>query len=239
MSGAKNIFSVFSKGFLIGIGTIIPGVSGGTTAMILGCFEDIIERIGNFRKHVFKSINYLFPLSIGACISVYLTSPIITIFCEEFPTTSKLIFCTLSAISLLLFSKKCLIPNFNKNTFIFAIIGVSISTTFSIISSQISAKIGFESASGLFAISIPLSLALILPAISFSQMLYFFGIYEKCILSIQNFDFHFLVTLAVGLLFGTLVFSKILTSLLEKFKSQTYAFVFGFVLMSLVETLVN
>ena len=44
----NKIFLGFLKGIFIGLANIIPGVSGGTIAVILGIFDDLIDTINNF-----------------------------------------------------------------------------------------------------------------------------------------------------------------------------------------------
>ena len=55
----KNKIVLMIKGFLFGIANIIPGVSGGTLALTMGVYEDLIESISHFFKDVRKSLKFL------------------------------------------------------------------------------------------------------------------------------------------------------------------------------------
>ena len=65
------------KGFIIGLGKIIPGVSGSMLAISLGIYEEIIEKISSITKNFRKNIEYLAKISIGIILAIILTSKII------------------------------------------------------------------------------------------------------------------------------------------------------------------
>ena len=58
------------KGFIIGIGKIIPGVSGSVLAITLGVYDKSVEYINNFKHNKKESLKYLLPLGIGIIISI-------------------------------------------------------------------------------------------------------------------------------------------------------------------------
>ena len=65
----KNLV-LFIKGFIMGIANIIPGVSGGTLAIILGIYEDFIGALSHFFKNFKKNIKFLLPIAIGLLASI-------------------------------------------------------------------------------------------------------------------------------------------------------------------------
>ena len=68
----------FFKGFIIGIGKIIPGVSGAMLAAIMGVYDKALYYICNFRKNIKESIKYLSPIAVGILLSIILFSALIT-----------------------------------------------------------------------------------------------------------------------------------------------------------------
>ncbi len=238
-SKIANLFNKFFKGFFIGLGALIPGVSGGTTAMVFGVFEEILDSIGNFFSHAKKSVCFLLPLSVGAIVSVVTFSGPITFFCEYFPLLSKYTFCTLAAISTYFFVKNNLKISLSFKKTLFMLFGIIVSGLISIFSTVAKTNFNHESVLFLFIIGIPLALALVLPAISFSYMMYFFGIYERTIFAIKTFDFLYLLPLIGGIILGVFIFSKTLILLIKKYNQETYSFVFGFVLFSLTDLLIT
>ena len=65
------------KGFIIGIGKIIPGVSGAILAISIGVYDKSIYYLNNFKNNKRESIKYLFPLGLGIIISIVSFSKII------------------------------------------------------------------------------------------------------------------------------------------------------------------
>ena len=75
---------LFFKGLIIGIGKVIPGVSGSLLAISLGVYEEILFRIQNFFKSFKENVRFLFPLGIGILVAVLLGSKVLLYFFETF-----------------------------------------------------------------------------------------------------------------------------------------------------------
>ena len=67
----------FIKGFVVGIGKIIPGVSGAMLAMAMGIYDKSIEYICNFMKNKKEATLYLVPIGLGVVFSIIFFSKII------------------------------------------------------------------------------------------------------------------------------------------------------------------
>ena len=70
-------FKNFIYGLIIGIGFIIPGVSGGVLAAILGIYEEVLNRIIKIKNNFKENISYLLPIILGIKLSVLLFSKLI------------------------------------------------------------------------------------------------------------------------------------------------------------------
>lgn len=233
-----KIFALdFIKGIIIGFGAIVPGVSGGTAAVALGIFGDILEAVANILKHFKRSIIRLTPIIMGVVLGVYIISSPLNYFCEEFPRASKVLFIIISSFSAFVFYKKELWGRFKKSNILWMIFGMGISCATNLIIDKLSNICNGSGSLYLLLCGIPLSLALILPAISFSYMMLSLGLYESAVKAISEFDVPFLFPLFFGVLIGGLIFSKVLLGLTERFKIQTYSFVLGFVIISLIDIL--
>ena len=66
---AKDFLINTAKGAAIGVAMIIPGVSGGTLAVLLKVYDKMIESIGGLRKHFAESVKFLFPILLGAALA--------------------------------------------------------------------------------------------------------------------------------------------------------------------------
>lgn len=230
---AENL-RLFFKGIIIGIGTLIPGVSGGTTAIITGVFEDILEAVSGIFTHFKSSVIYLMPLCAGGLLGITAISPVLRYFEVNFPIIAKYVFCILALISAVIFAKNRVLKDFNTKSAISVISGAIIAYTVSILLTYYEINIENDSFVNIFLISLPLSLALVLPAISFSYMLYFFNMHEKTLAAISEINISFLLPMAIGILLGCILFSKLLLKLIDRCQQYTYSFVCGFVIFSIV-----
>ena len=84
----KNFF----KGFVIGIGKIIPGVSGAMLAISMGVYDRALDYICNFKDKKKESIKYLFPICLGIILSIIFFSKIIAICLSKFYVVTMLFF---------------------------------------------------------------------------------------------------------------------------------------------------
>ena len=71
------MFINFIKGIIIGIATLVPGVSGGTMAIILGVYNEMIASVSSFFKDIKKNIIFLGVISIGGVLGILLFSKMI------------------------------------------------------------------------------------------------------------------------------------------------------------------
>ena len=68
---------IIIKGFIIGIGKVIPGVSGMALAISLGIYEQILESISNIKKEIKNKSTFLIKLGTGIILAIMLTSKVI------------------------------------------------------------------------------------------------------------------------------------------------------------------
>ena len=66
----KDFFKLFATGALIGIAMIIPGVSGGTLAVLMGVYDRLIGAISDLRRDFKKNIVFLLPIIFGAVVGI-------------------------------------------------------------------------------------------------------------------------------------------------------------------------
>ena len=88
----KNKIKLFLKGFVFGIANIIPGVSGGTLALTMGIYEDLISSISNIFKKFKRSMSFLLPFILGAIISIISLSKVIDICLTKYETLTIIFF---------------------------------------------------------------------------------------------------------------------------------------------------
>ncbi|MFC2062088.1 DUF368 domain-containing protein [Elusimicrobiota bacterium] len=242
------------KGMLIGIANIIPGVSGGTFALILGIYNRLILAISSFDLKFIRSITsvrtffsrlkdensvFLIQIAVGALLAIAGLSRIMDFLLRNHPGFTLSFFMGLIIPSIGvpygMIDKK----DFKNALFIlpgallvlliyFAKIGDTA------VPGDISLLYVFIS--GILAIS-----AMILPGISGSFLLLVMGVYGIIIGRIKSFttsfdisSFIFLLVFGAGCITGLVLFVRIMRVLLEKYRNKTLYFLIGLVLGSLV-----
>jgi len=241
----KNILILIIKGMIIGIGQIIPGVSGGMLAITLGVYEKGINAISNIFKDIKDNIKFLFSVGIGILISVIFFSKIIKYSLINFylPTMLLFIGLILGGLPSLITEIKNYRANTNINKFITTIIFILIIFLSSINSNNnTNLNISFLNYLIFFIIGIIYAATMVIPGVSGTAIMMMIGYYETIINIISNLN-NFSKTLAniriiipfvIGLIFGIIIISKLMNYLLSKHKIKTYYAILGLVLSSVV-----
>ena len=232
---------------IIGVGQIIPGVSGGMLAITLGVYEKGIEAISNIFKSLKENIKFLTSIGIGILFSIIVFSKIIKWSLINFYLPTMLLFIGLILGGVPSFLKK--INSFKKlkksNIFITIIIFLSIillsflnfnnsNTDFN--------NFNIFSIISFFIIGIIYAATMVIPGISGTAIMMLLGYYEVVINMISNLS-NITVTLSnlntilpfgFGLVFGIIYVSKLMNYLLNKHEVKTYYAIFGLILSSIV-----
>lgn len=244
----KNVILML-KGFVIGIANVIPGVSGGTLAITLGIYEDLIKAISHFFSNIKKNLTFLIPIGIGMVLSLAILSNIIGYSLENYPIPTTLFFVglILGGIPLLYKNIKHEPKNISNiivflTTFMIVAVFAFLKTGNNVISLANMNLLGYVL---LFIVGIIAAATMVIPGISGSFILMMLGYYEPIINIIRELTkFHnvgsnllILIPFGMGILIGIVGIAKIIEYLLEKQPVKTYFGIIGFVLASLISIL--
>ncbi len=248
-SADKNFFINFLKGFLMGVCDIIPGISGGTIALITGIYERLVAGIKKvtskeifsllimfFRPSKYKyiprnlqkfDILFLFSVGIGIIIAIVLVSGVIEIFLENYYLYTISFFIGLIiASSVLIYDR--ISPKKGAHLIIIGFIA-GLSLLFII---PVSPKINLAYVffSGFVAIN-----AMVLPGISGAYILLILGTYSHMINVLHNLreNFSDFIVFIAGAFLGLMAVSRIIVYFLRRWHSKTLFFLLGVVLGAL------
>lgn len=232
-----NFIKNFFKGIVIGIATLVPGVSGGTMAVILGIYDDLIHSIGHFFEDIKAHTMLLLEIGLGALTAFVLFSKILESALESQPFVMRFLFIGVICGGIPVLYKKSNLGEKNKTDLLFLLIGFVIvilmgadpATTTTLATSQGILSIVFLLIAGLVV-----SIALILPGISASFMLLTLNLYDVTLNAINNRNVFFLIPLGIGVVIGVLATTRAIENLLKKYPSKTYLLILGFVIGSII-----
>ncbi len=234
----KSNLIIMLKGFIIGSSMSVPGVSGGTMAILLGIYDKLIGAISNFLKDIRGNIIFLMKFCIGAGIGICSLSFAIQWLLEKFPFPVSFFFlgAVIGGIPAL-YKKTKETPLKISSGFYFLIgLGTVIFIGFIPVGNfDISSGSGLIHYLLLLFTGIIIALALVLPGISTSHMLLVLGMYDAMLLAITEFDIAYIGILGISTLIGIFLITKPIEWTMNRFPHQTYCMIIGFVLGSTSE----
>lgn len=243
MKYPKNYYAIiFIKGMLMGIADLIPGVSGGTIALITGVYRDLITALNNinfknifndlFKNFKFHKFDFLSVLILGIGLSIILFSNLILFLLENYNNQISAFFFGLIICSIYVLLKKI------KHLKIYDIILLLFS---GFIVYQLLKLNSYEQEINLtyiFICGFLCSSAMILPGISGSYILLILGAYKflleklNTVFVVNSDSYLYLITFVSGAILGVLTFSRFIKWLFKSFEDKTLIVLIGFILGS-------
>ncbi len=241
-NGIKDFLVNALKGLGMGAANVIPGVSGGTIALITGIFERIINAIksidivalrllfkGKIRE-LLDHIDFYFLLAVflGMVISVVSLARIFEYLFTNYPVYIWSFFFGLILASLYYVGKT--VSKWTFSVILTFIIGAS----FAIWVSFMNPATSDDSFLYLVLCGIVAICSMILPGLSGSFVLILMGNYELVMIdAVNDANVSVLFPVILGAIFGLVAFSHLLSWIYKKYKNQTIATLTGFILGSL------
>lgn len=247
----KDKLILMIKGFILGIANIIPGVSGGTLAITLGIYEELINTISHIFSNLKKNLAFIIPIGIGGVLSILLLSKLLNYTLENYPVPTTLFFVGLIVGGVPLIYKKVANEKKSKSNIIAFII------TFLLIMLLTFTKNGLGDVSLneinigmifiLFLVGVIAAATMVVPGISGSFVLMLLGFYKpilNTVSSITNIDLlanniSVLIPFGIGVLIGIILIAKLIEFLLKKYEIITYYAILGFIISSILVLIIG
>lgn len=240
-----DMIKIFLRGFLMGMCDIMPGISGGTIALITGIYDKLIKSISNikffflkplikgdiaeFKKQLFEEIDFEFfiPLGLGVAVAVLVMASLINFLLKGYAGFTYSFFGGLILASIYILYKQ--LDAFN-------IKAISVSVIFAILAyifvglnpMQAAHSLPIIFISGFIAIC-----AMLLPGVSGSSLLLLLGQYEYMINAIHNLAIVDIIVFIIGAAVGFMGMSRVIKYMLENHKQLTVATLIGIMLGSM------
>ena len=232
---------IWLKGMAMGAADLVPGVSGGTVALITGIYDELLGTIAqlhprmildlfrNGLKATWKEANAPFIAALvgGILTSVALLSKLLHHLLVNEKEALYAFFFGLVAASVPLVGKT--VTNWKIPQIGLAVLGTAIAAAIT----SLPVAMGSDGHLFIGACASIAACAMILPGISGSFILLLLGAYGAVIGALKDFDVLRIGAIAGGAILGLLGFSKLLQKLLKKARAQTLALLTGFLLGSL------
>ncbi len=238
----KEYLIYFIKGIAVGVANIIPGVSGGTIALITGIFERLIHAIKSFDLKAFRLLlqgnwksfarhtDFYFLLSLfaGVVIAIVTLAKVFDFLFHSYPVYIWSFFFGLILASVYFVGKT--VDHWRVSVYLSFAVGTVIALLFTFLTPA------SENSSFLYLVlcGVVAVCSMILPGLSGSFVLILMGNYQLVAIdAINNRDLSILFPVFIGAVGGLIAFSHLLSWVFKRFKDQTIALLTGFILGSL------
>ena len=233
------------RGFLIGTAEVIPGVSGGTIALIVGIYERIIGSAASAvealvlllrgklqeAKVAARQIDWLLvlPVLVGMFAAIFAAAAAIEPLLERQPENMRGLFAGLILVSLLV-PYRMVGASWRAADYLLGLIAAAISFVLVSLPKQ---EVADPALALVFLAAAVAVCALVLPGVSGSFLLLAIGFYAPTIAAVNDVDFGYLSVFVLGALVGLALFSTALRWLLVNKRRITLVVMTGLMLGSL------
>lgn len=238
----KQQLQWFAKGVVMGIADAVPGVSGGTLALITGIYERLIAALAALRMDTARQAlrgdwagawqrldgNFLLSLGLGILCSLFSTLSLMHALLQRAPQLVWGFFAGLIVTSLVVLMRR---HRWQPIDLLLMALGtvlavaIALSTSLHLTPTPFWLVVG-----GALAIS-----AMLLPGVSGSFILLLLGIYPEVVEAVNQRDLLTIAWVALGCFIGLLAFSRMLSALLARWHDRVLGFMLGFILGALLK----
>lgn len=228
------------KGVAIGIGNAIPGVSGGTIAVVTKIYDKLIESIVPNIKKLIKNMPFLIPVGIGMAAGIFLTAVVLDYFFETYYVPTQLFFMGLIIGSVPTVYRECkkdskrirpvnLVPFFAGAVFmIFLLFTGEGGSLFSESSALAFRDVALYAVMGFVA-----AVTMVIPGVSGSMVMKIFGAYDSIISAVADLNIPVIIAVGIGAVVGIFAAVRVIDIVLKKFHQGTYCLILGLIAGSL------
>lgn len=221
------------QGALIGLGAVLPGISGGVLCVVFGIYKTIMEFLADpfrkFKTHVPK----LIPIGIGGVIGFLGIANLLSILLEKYPAPSVCVFIGLITGMLPSLFREAGEQGRDKKSYISMVIAMILVFALLISLKVLSVEITPNFVWYIFC-GFCLALSVIAPGMSFSTLLMPLGLYEPFVAGIGHMDFAVLIPGGIGGLATVILFAKAVDSLFNNHYSVAFHAIVGVVIAATI-----
>ena len=231
----REAFKTFIYGALIGIANAIPGVSGGTMAVILKIFDKIMYAVS--LKNIKANLKFLLPLAVGAVCGIFALSNVIVSLMASHEMLLNFCFIGLIIGSLPAIYQRARDTEVKSRNLILCVLAfafmifISVMNQSDISNSSLEDMGGFSAALCIYLIiTVCIStIAMILPGISGSLIMLLFGVYTIVMEAVADLNFLLMLPIGVGVLSGLFIGIKVIKKMLRTHPQALYFIILGLV----------
>ena len=223
----------FLQGALIGLGAVLPGISGGVLCVVFGVYKTVMELFSHPVRTLRKRYHILIPLILGGSFGFVVVARMLGFLLEKYPDPSVCLFVGLIAGMLPSLFREAGIKGRSKGSFIslavcFAAI-LALLWSLQLIQAEIMPNFNWYLFCG-FCIA----LSVIAPGMSFSTLLMPLGLYTPLVTGIGSLNSEILLPAGIGALLTVVLLAKAVNCLMENYYSIAFHGIIGIVMAATI-----
>lgn len=228
----KLLFQLL-QGALVGLGAVLPGISGGVLCVVFGIYKIMMEFLADPFKRFKTHLPGLIPYGIGAVAGFFGIANLISVLLEKYPAPSVCVFVGLITGMLPSLFREAKKQGKNEKSYLSMEIAMAVIfillISLKVFSINITPGFGWYLFCG-----ICLALSVIAPGMSFSTLLMPLGLYEPFVTGIGHFDLSVLIPGGIGAAATVILFAKVVNELFEHYYSVSFHAIIGVVIAATV-----
>ncbi len=220
------------KGVMVGIGFIVPGLSGGVLAVVFGIYEPLMKFLGNLKDNFMKNLIFFIPVGIGGILGVVAFSAVVDFAFTNYPAQFTWLFVGFIAGTFPSLFKTAGKEG-RKTQHWILLAAMAVGTLFLMRWMETIQNVNMEQSFFSWILSGALiGLGVVVPGMSPSNFLIYLGLYQPMASGISHLDFGVIIPLAIGGLVSVLALAKLVSWLFKKSYTFMYHFILGIVVGS-------
>lgn len=221
------------QGALIGLGAVLPGISGGVLSVIFGIYKPIMELLSNPFKHFKSHVPPLIPVAVGGLIGFLGVANILAFFLEKYPDPSVCLFIGLIGGMLPSLFREAGEQGRSKGSYVSMVVCMCVIFALLIGLKMFSLEVTPSFGWYLFC-GFCLALSVIAPGMSFSTLLMPLGLYTPFIDGIGHFNLGVLIPGGIGAVVTVICLAKAINALFDNYYSIAFHGIIGIVIAATV-----
>ena len=232
----KSVLSYLLKifqGAFIGLGAVLPGMSGGVLCVVFGVYKTVMEFLAAPFRRLKTHLPKLFPYGIGLIIGFMGVAKLLSFLLDKYPAPSVCVFIGLIAGMLPSLFREAGQKGRSTASYVSFVAAMAVVFALLITLGVLKVTINANFFWYLFC-GFCLALSVIAPGMSFSTLLMPIGLYEPFVDGIGNLDFSILIPAGIGALATVILLAKAINLLFEKHYSVAFHAIVGIVIAATV-----
>ncbi|MCD7731629.1 MAG: DUF368 domain-containing protein [Oscillospiraceae bacterium] len=226
------------KGVAVGIANAVPGVSGGTIAVVTKIYDELLRSLTPNIKRLIKKLPFLIPVGVGMLIGIFLASKVLGFLFETYNVPTQLFFVGVILGSIPMIYKECTKERrLSPVCAVPFLVGAAVMIAMFFIKpddfSGITGEFNLLNGVIFFLSAVIAAAAMIVPGVSGALMLKVMGCYDAAVMAVNELNIPVLLIFAAGAVVGIFAAAGIISMLLKKFRRGTYCFISGLIIGSI------